>query len=106
MQCHHKKALFKAMIATSLIVLGAGASPAFSEPPRRSTEECVQMEKRRVALEQRQAEIDKKMNNEAIGRGVSRQPGIGPTYLALKKERDNLEEESNRLDARWLQLCR
>jgi hypothetical protein len=106
MQNRRKYALFTAVITASLIVLGGGASPAFSEPPRRSTEECVQMEKLRVALEQRRTEIDNKMNNEATGRGVSRQPGIGPAYLALKKERDKLEEEKNRLDARWLQVCR
>ena len=106
MQNHRKDALFTAVIIASLIVLGVGASPASSEPPGRSTEECVQMEKRRVGLEQRRAEIDQKMNNEATGRGVSRQPGIGPAYVALKKERDKLEEENNRLDARWLQVCR
>lgn len=105
MQYHRKEALLIAMIATFLTILGGGGSPAFSESLGRATEECVQMKKRRVALEQRRAEIYKKMNDEATGRGVSRQPGIGPAYLALEKERDKLEEENNRLEARWLQVC-
>lgn len=103
MRNHRMEALFKVVIAGALVV---GGSPASGDPRGRSTDECIQMEKRLSALDHQQMEINTKMNNEASGRGVSRQPGIGPAYLALEKERGKLTEEKNRLEARWVQVCR
>lgn len=106
MHQHPKDASLSLLLATALIALGVSASTASGAPLSRPTEECTQLEKQRIVLGQRLAEINNKMNNEATGRGASRQPGIGPTYLALQKQRAKLEEENDSLDARWLQMCR
>jgi hypothetical protein len=37
--------------------------------------------------------LDEKMFNELSGKGGSRQPGAGPSYTALKKEREKLKEK-------------
>jgi hypothetical protein len=86
MQQHPKKPSLDAFIASAVIALGVIASPALGALPAHLAEECMQIEKKMMAL-------DEKMFNELSGKGGSRQPGAGPSYTALKKEREKLKEK-------------